>query len=392
MFVTSLRERRSSVLRCSAAAEGSAWYGVVYGTIDLDAQGNRGCNVEQAKNGREGLAMKLSVVVICWNDRRVIADCLRSIFEQTYGIEFEVIVSDNGSEDGSVAFIRENYPAVRILENGGNLGFAKGNNVGIAAARGEYILILNPDTIIHDGAINKLVAFAEKHSEAGAFGCRVLNRDGSYQHPARPLPTILGLLTAALGQRWLGYFSEVFLVDRYMRWAGRTVRTIGYQSGCCVMFTGEVLRRLGGFDERFFYHFEETDLCRRVSTLGKTIVFCPEAEITHLGGQSVGRFPIRFALETYRSRYRYFFKHQGMRAVVQVRLIAILGISIRYIAFGLQHVVRRTEPLRNRLAMYKVLLRWNIGLDPVVFIRSGKEPDVGYVPLAPPPVMIAENE
>src|SRR3712207_446146 len=101
--------------------------------------------------------MKLSVVIICWNDLKVINDCLRSIYDETRSIPFEVIVSDNGSTDGSIEYIREQFPAVQVVENGANVGFARGNNAGIARAEGEYVLILNPDTIIHDRALEKLV-------------------------------------------------------------------------------------------------------------------------------------------------------------------------------------------------------------------------------------------
>ena len=97
------------------------------------------------------MGMKLSVVILCWNDLKVISDCLASIFAQTHSTEFEVIVSDNGSTDGSIEFIRKEFPRVRLIENGRNLRFAKGNNVGIQASQGEYVLILNPDTLIHDG-------------------------------------------------------------------------------------------------------------------------------------------------------------------------------------------------------------------------------------------------
>src|SRR5580700_10922540 len=116
--------------------------------------------------------MKLSVVIICWNDLRVIRECLRSIYDGTHKTEFEVIVSDNGSTDGSIEFIHENYPHVNVIENGRNLRFSKANNMGIRASQGEYVLILNPDTVIHEGTLDKLVRFADEHQEAGAFGCR----------------------------------------------------------------------------------------------------------------------------------------------------------------------------------------------------------------------------
>src|SRR5579862_3030138 len=124
--------------------------------------------------------MKLSIVILCWNDKKVIADCLKSIYATTVATDFEVIVSDNGSTDDTLDFIRTNYPEARIIANGRNLRFAKGNNVGIRESRGEYILILNPDTIINPGTLDGMVKIADQHPEASAFGCKVLNSDGSY--------------------------------------------------------------------------------------------------------------------------------------------------------------------------------------------------------------------
>ncbi len=331
--------------------------------------------------------MKLSIVIICWNDLKVIANCLKSIFEETKDISFEVIVSDNGSADGSIDYIRQNFSSVRIVENGKNLGFAKGNNAGIRVAQGEYVLILNPDTIILDRALEKLVAFAEQHPKAGAFGCRVLNQDGSFQNPARPIPTVSGALISALYLRWLAHLSPLFTSDLYLNWDGRQEREIGFQSGCCVMFRGDLLKQLNCFDERFFYHFEETDLCYRVWQAHSSILYCPNAEITHLGGQSVGRFPIRFVLETYRSGYRFYYKHYGVKGLLRIRWINLIGLYLRYAGYRLKHLAKPTEALQNRLKMYAVAIKWNLGLNPMEFIKSGKEPNVGYEPLAPAPSM-----
>src|SRR5271165_1317147 len=175
--------------------------------------------------------MKLSIIVICWNDLKVIANCLKSIYDQTNQFDFEVIVSDNGSTDGSVEFIRKSFREVRVVENRANLGFAKGNNAGIRVAQGEYILILNPDTIVRDRALEKLVAFADRHPEAGAFGCRVLNQDGSVQVSAHPLPTIWSSLMKALCLRWPGRLWDGFCSDSYANWNGRSERQIGFQGG-----------------------------------------------------------------------------------------------------------------------------------------------------------------
>jgi GT2 family glycosyltransferase len=316
-------------------------------------------------------AMKLSIVIICWNDLRVIRDCLRSIYEGTHETNFEVVVSDNGSVDGSVEFIRKHYPQVRIVENRQNLGFARGNNAGIRASRGEYVLILNPDTIIHDGALDKLVEFAERRSGAGAFGCRVLNPDGTYQVSARLFPTVLRYWVSALG---LSRLSSFFIYEEYPRWRGDTERSIDWQSGCCVMFRGNLLKRLGGFDEQFFYHFEEVDLCRRVWNAGYPILFTPEAVITHLGGQSVSRFPVRFEIEKHRSRYRYFYKHFGAKAARNCRRLSIVKIRVRQLGYGLLNVLRPAEILQRRLEMYREVVRWNQAIDPVDFVERGEEP------------------
>jgi GT2 family glycosyltransferase len=329
--------------------------------------------------------MKLSIVIICWNDLKVIAECLRSIYVETRDIEFEVIISDNGSSDGSLAFVRQEYPQVRVVENRANLGFARGNNAGIAAATGEYILILNPDTIILDRALQKWIGWADAHPEAGAFGCRVLNRDGSYQGPARPFPTIWRYICKALYLKPLMYASRASAI-KYLGWDGRTEREIDWQSGCCVMFRGELLKKLDGFDERFFYHFEEVDLCLRVKQAGFSVRYYSDAEIIHLGGQSVGRFPIRFELEKYRNRYRYFHKHFGMQKLRACRWVSVLDLWIRRVGYSAVRIVRRdSEAVKNRLAMYRVALEWNWRLDPQRFIESGEEPSVGYEPIVPAP-------
>ncbi len=320
--------------------------------------------------------MKLSIVTLCWNDLKVISNCLRSIFAGTRFVDFEVIMSDNGSTDGSPEFIRQHYPTVRVIENRANLGFAKGNNVGIAASRGEYVLILNPDTIIHDGTLDRLVQFAGRHPEAGAFGCRVLNPDGSYQESARPFPSIWGYWLAALYLRPLAYISDAFIPDVYAAWKGDTERVVDWQSGCCVMFRGNLLKELGGFDEQFFYQYEEVDLCRRVRNAGYPLLFTPSATITHLGGQSVSRFPIRFALERYRSRYRYFYKHFGARGARRCRRVSLAGLRIRQAGYGLLRMVKPSELLKNRLEAYTVLAGWNQRLDPVSLVERGEEPDL----------------
>lgn len=290
----------------------------------------------------------------------LIEHCLRSIFDGTHGLEFEVIISDNGSTDGSVEFVRHAYPQVRIVENGANLGYAKGNNIGIQHCRGRYILLLNSDTVVHEGALEKLVAFAELHPEAGAFGCDVLNPDGSRQVSARRFPT--------LWSDWL----DAFCVPRLAAVAHGRGRT--WHSGCCLLLRADVLQQLGGFDEQFFYSYEDVDLCWRVWDGGYSIAYTPEARITHLGSQSAKRSPIRFELERHRSRYRYFYKHYGKGVLGACRNAARARLGVRRLGYGLLNMLNPSDSLRLRMKIYRVAAHWNRELDPVRFVERGEEP------------------
>jgi GT2 family glycosyltransferase len=300
--------------------------------------------------------VKLSVVIVCWNGMDLIGECLQSIFAETRDLEFEIIVSDNGSTDGSVEFLKQAYPQVRVIENGANLGYAKGNNAAIRHCTGEYILLLNSDTLVHDGALQKLVAVADKNPRAGAFGCRVLNADGSHQVSMRPFPTTW--------RDWLDAFCLPHFHGSEARW----------QSGCCILVRAELLRRLGGFDEQFFYSYEDVDLCWRVRSAGYSIAFTPEARITHLGSRSAGRSPVRFELERHRSRYRYFYKHFGAKVLPQCRYAVLTRIRLRQFAYGLWNLIAPNARLQEKLRICAAAAEWNQQIDPLRFVECGEEP------------------
>jgi hypothetical protein len=320
--------------------------------------------------------MKLSIIILCWNDRHVIADCLRSIHVNTHSTEFEIIVSDNGSTDGSIGFIRSSYPMVRVIENGRNLRFAKANNVGIRACQGEYILILNPDTIIHDCALDRMTSFADQHSEAGAFGCRVLNSDGSYQVSARPFASFRSEWIAALYLRGLGRLHKWFTSGSYPGWRGTSERQVGWVSGCFILARGSLLKSIGGFDEQFFYYYEDMDLCRRIWQAGYPILYTPDATITHLGGQSTkARLPaLAFVLDSQVTRYLYYYKYSGKRGVRRARHIALVSALLRWLGFGVKQVVRPTEAGGKRLALLRRLFEWHFRVDPIRLVENGEEP------------------
>ena len=337
---------------------------------------------------------RLSIVVLCWNDQAVIHDAIRSIYDRTRAVDFEIIVSDNGSKEGCVEGIRKAfpYPNLRVVENKANLGFARGNNAGIAMAQGEYVLILNPDTIVHEAALDKLIRFADRHPEGGAFGCRVLYPDGRYQPSAMVAPTVGRWWIRAFGLHHLGRLSSIFLSGAYYGWRGDTERDIDWQSGCCVMVRGSLLKALGGFDPQFFYQNEEVDLCKRVWEAGYKVLFTPQAEITHLGGQSVKRARTRFDLETHRSRYKYFYKHYGERGAVKIRYPILFFLVRQWALARLVSLCRPSDTNKAIAESLAVQIRWNYRVDPVRFVRCREEPDLGFAPMGEPsPPVLAEN-
>jgi GT2 family glycosyltransferase len=327
--------------------------------------------------------MKLTVVILCWNDFKVIPDCLRSIYSSTQDISFEVIVSDNGSIDGSIEFIHKNYPQVRVIENGRNLRFAKANNVGIKASCGEYVLILNPDTIIHDRTLDEVVRFADQHLEAGAIGCRVLNVDGSYQESAWPFRSIRGEWIAALYLRRLAHLSDWFISDVYEGWKGETLRKVDWVSGCFLLVRAQLLKQLGGFDEQFFYYYEDLDLCRRIWQAGYQILYLPEVTITHLGGHSTKkRFPaLAFALDREVTRYLYYYKYYGGRGARRARRISLVSLSVRLLGYHLIQFVNRSDDRKKRLELLRNLFEWHHRVNPVRLVEKGEEPELDVKPV-----------
>jgi hypothetical protein len=298
--------------------------------------------------------VKLSIIILVWNDTKVIFDCLRSIYDSTHKIDFEVIVSDNGSTDGSIERIRQEYPQVRILENGANLRFAKGNNVAIDIS----------------------------HAEGGAFSCRVLNSDGTFQGCIRPLPTVRSEWCLALGLGQLSRFIPALSIGEYVGWDGKDERTVGWLAGCFILIRGELVKKLRGFDPQFFYYYEDTDLCHRVWDAGYTIRYFPGCSITHLGGMStIGRFtPISFALDAAITRYLYYYKYFGMSGIESCRRAVLVGSKIRRAWFGLVQLVHPSEAGAKKVELLRNLNEWHSRVDLNKLVERGEEPEIALKP------------
>lgn len=253
--------------------------------------------------------MELSILVVSYNTCQLTLDCLRSVYEQTRLLKFEVIVLDNQSHDGSAEAIARRFPEVQLKALTRNIGFARGNNLAAEAATGEFLLLLNPDTVILDDAIQRVMRFAGEHPEAAIFGGRTIFADGKLNpNSCHGRPTPWSLLCMGLG------LSSLFRRSRWLNpeglgaWQRDTAREVDAVTGCFLLIRRTVWQELGGFDESFFMYGEDTDLCLRARKLGYKCMICPDATLVHHGGASE---PVRAdkMVRLFRAKGQLFKKH-----------------------------------------------------------------------------------
>jgi GT2 family glycosyltransferase len=225
----------------------------------------------------------LTVVIVNWNGRGILADCLRSVFATDAGVLAEVIVVDNASSDGSQAMVKADFPRAVLVENAENRGFAAANNQAMAMARGRHVLLLNSDTVVHGDALGATVRFLDARPEVGAFACRVLNRDGTEQQVAKPAPHWWRLWLWTFGAELLAGRADAGLPTRD-RLKGE--RDAGMLGGCYLAVPAEVIAKVGMLDENFYFFGEDADWCERIRRSGKRVMQAPFGTITHLGGAS----------------------------------------------------------------------------------------------------------
>jgi len=226
--------------------------------------------------------MDLSIIIVSYNTRQLTLGCLRSIFEQTSDIDYEVIVVDNASSDDSANAIAGHFSQVQLIASKENQGFAQANNLAAQSTKGDYLLLLNPDTVVLNRAIEKLLSFARLHPEAGIYGGRTILPDGSISSKC-----CFGKMTAwSLFCRTFGFsmiFKKKALFDpeSYGSWSYNTIKQVDIITGCFLMVRRDLWEQLGGFNPVFFMYGEEVDFCLRARNLGYRPLFTPDAEIIH---------------------------------------------------------------------------------------------------------------
>jgi GT2 family glycosyltransferase len=311
----------------------------------------------------------VSIIVVNYNTLDLLRNCLVSLCDSEAAAS-EIIVVDNASSDGSPEMVQHQFPAIRLLRNTDNVGFATANNQAIRHAKGKYILMLNSDTVTHRGAIQGMMECLASNTGIGAVTCKLLNGDGSIQASISSRPGPVLLLFRQLG------ISRLIAGDRLRRLLatigfalGRTIRgylapyscsstpfAIENASGACLMIRRNVLDDIGLLDERFFMYFEDMDLCLRIRTAGWQIVYVPQGEITHFVGKSSGGRMRSHSVHSYRSLFAFYQKHFSKAYCFVVRCMVLADSTVRWtFNYTLGVLCRKPIYKRNAIDLREVM-------------------------------------
>jgi len=269
----------------------------------------------------------ISIIIVNWNTTSFLENCLASILANPPTSPFENWVVDNASTDDSPRMVRERFPQVQLVENRENVGFARANNQAIQRCTGEYILLLNPDTLVGSGALQALVDFLDQHPEVGAAGAKILNSDGSLQISSHPQPTLSRELWRLFHLDSLSPYAEY----PPAKWETNQAKEVDVLLGACLLLRKEALDQVGLLDEDYFMYSEEVDLCYRIQRAGWRIYWVPQAEVVHFGGQSTQQVPTEMFLNLYHGKIKSFRKHNGWSAAQTYQVILRIAALSRLI-------------------------------------------------------------
>ncbi len=261
--------------------------------------------------------MKLSIIIVNYNTRAVTSELIESLLAQDLPNRTEIIVVDNASPDESVAFLRSDYPEIKVIANPRNVGLAAGVNTALKEAKGEYYLILNPDMIALRRSVSALIEFMDKNPTVGMSGGKLISPNRKLQYSCF---RFYRLMTVIYRRSWIGQSrvgqAEVarFLMKDFDH---RSVRDVEWLLGACMAVRAQAVKKVGGMDERFFMYFEDVDWCRRMWQAGWRVVYVPQAVFSHYYQQSSRRgswaslFSSRPAREHIKSALKYFWKYRS---------------------------------------------------------------------------------
>jgi N-acetylglucosaminyl-diphospho-decaprenol L-rhamnosyltransferase len=305
----------------------------------------------------------VSVIIVSWNVREYLRSCIESIISSRADASLEILVVDNASSDGSREMVGDDFPDAKLIASDSNLGFGPANNIGLAHSCGRYVFFVNPDTVLREGALNRMIESLDRDSTFDMVGPRLIDPDGAVQRIcACRLPTLtLALFEALYLHRLPGVGRRLKdrLVSPYDLDKSQEVAAI---SGAAMLARREVIERLRGFDRSFLHTGEDMDLCLRLRQSGSRILYLADAEVVHFGGRSVALASVRAGTMSIISMREYFRRSGGRLHAFSYQLIVQLVQIPMMLLVGLAKAVRRREwhDLRDRVRFAKAVWRWQV--------------------------------
>lgn len=290
----------------------------------------------------------------------MLANCIKSLLAQLPADDAEIIVVDNASTDGTAQMIREEFPEVCLIASSSNLGFAEGNNRGLKVSRGRYLCLINPDVVVGEDCVSRMLTFLKKHSDIGMLGPQIIGADGSVQRSCMRMPSLWNQFCRAAALDVLvkrsrlfgGYLMTDFLHDE--------LRDVDILNGCFWMVTREALSEVGWLDSRFWLYGEDVDWCRRFHQAAWGVVFFPQAQAVHYGGGSSRQASLFCYLQMQRADLQYWHKYHGRASYACYWTILYFAHFLRSVSLSLIYVAnasRRNQTLQG-LKKHLSCLRW----------------------------------
>lgn len=295
--------------------------------------------------------MDVSIIIVNWNTKKLLEECLNSVFKFTKGINFEAIVVDNNSKDGSVQMVEQKFPKVNLVKNQKNEGFAKANNIGIKKAKGKYIFLLNSDAYLIENSLLKLMQLAKKQKNLGVLAPQLLNSDKSIQQSVGffpDLPQIFFWMTF-LDDLPLGQYLKPYHVDHNIFY--KSTQKVDWITGAAMFIPKNVIEKSGPLDEKIFMYGEDVEWCWRIKKAGFEILLTPETKIVHVGHGSSAKMPQKAFIGEYEGLKYFYKKHRSNSSLHIVRILLKIGALARIIIFSL---LGRKETAKAYVEVFKV--------------------------------------
>jgi len=287
--------------------------------------------------------MDISVVIVGWNAKRYLEVCLDSLFSSPPRRSMEIIVVDNASDDGSSEMITTQFPQAKVIRSEENLGFSRGNNLGIRGSLGHYIALVNPDVIVFPGCLDALADFLDQNPNVGNVGPRVFNADLTQQSTCRRFPTLWNNFCSATGLAMKFRNSKLFAGEHMFYFPHDRTLSVDVLVGCFSFIRRETFDQVGLLDESLFMYGDDLDWCRRCWKAGWQVVFYPGARAIHDRGKITAQYPVRFAVAQQQSVLYYWRKHHGFWGVMSIRGIILFHHLARYTLAVLSGLARQEQ-------------------------------------------------